>query len=200
VPPRRPRLLRHTTPVPLVYQSPDSGPFNRTRCGGASYGPAMAAQHGDRRSRCCRRRARSMFQRSPRSVYTAGISTGRIAWTPTHTRSAIALTNRSGAPPRTSHRVTSKCTPRAAKRRPAMTDQRPVPAKDGGRLHQEQITGRQLAAEGARIRRSAGRQRGRRAVRRRTSNSWRRARSSRSRSAVGRPRRMRKSISRRRRA
>ena len=30
-----------------------------------------------------------------------------------------------------------------------MTDQRPVPAKDGGRLHQEQGTGRQLAAEGS---------------------------------------------------
>jgi len=28
-------------------------------------------------------------------------------------------------------------------------DQRPVPAKDGGRLHQEQSTGRQLAAEGS---------------------------------------------------
>jgi len=30
-----------------------------------------------------------------------------------------------------------------------MTDQRPVPAKDGGRLHQEQGPGRELAAQGS---------------------------------------------------
>jgi len=30
-----------------------------------------------------------------------------------------------------------------------MMDQRPVPAEDGGRLHQEQSPGRQLAAEGS---------------------------------------------------
>jgi hypothetical protein len=57
-----------------------------------------------------------------------------------------------------------------------------------------------LRPRAARIRRSATSQRGRGAVRRRTSSSWRRTRGSRSRSAVGRPRRMRRSISRRRRA
>ena len=37
----------------------------------------------------------------------------------------------------------------AAKRCPATMDQRPMPAEDGGRLHQEQGTGRLLAAEGS---------------------------------------------------
>ena len=55
-----------------------------------------------------------------------------------------------------------------------------------------------LRPSAARIMRSAVRQRGRGAVRRRTSSSWRRMRSSRSRSGVGRLRRMRRSIRRRR--
>jgi len=94
--------------------------------------------------------------------------------------------------------IRSAGTAAAAKRCPAVTDQRPVPAKDGRRLHQEQGPSRQLAAEGSQdqaVRRPPARAS---SGGRRTSNSWRRARSSRSRSAVGRPRRMRRSISRRR--
>jgi hypothetical protein len=50
--------------------------------------------------------------------------------------------------PALGRQLRSAGTAAAVKRCPAMMDQRPVPAKDGGWLHQEQSTGRQLAAEG----------------------------------------------------
>ena len=46
-------------------------------------------------------------------------------------------------------KLRSTRTATAAEGGPAMMDQRPVPAEDGGRLHQEQSPGRQLAAQGS---------------------------------------------------